>query len=182
MESHNLCKILFVGRLDTPKNPIMALQVMSEIVKYRPNVTLTIVGDGEKYNECQEYINKKNLSFNVELVGWQNNVGEFYKSHDIFMMTSIYEAFGLIFVEAGYNKLPIIATNVEGIPEVVIHGKTGLLSPPNDIEQMVKNCLYLIDHPCIRNSFGENGYNRVTTMFSSNKMAKQYIDLYESKK
>lgn len=173
-----MVKILFVGRLDTPKNPLMLLRVAEKTLKAHPDVLFTLVGDGEFYGDCHDFITSHNLSDNVQLVGWQNNVQQFYASHDIFIMTSIYEAFGLIFLEAGYNKLPTVATNVEGIPEVIENGVTGLLSDANNEEMMVANLTKLIEDADLRIKMGENAYRNVTTKFSADRMAEQYRQLY----
>lgn len=174
-----MIKFLFVGRLDTQKNPIMLLRVAHKIIEQYPDTTFTIVGDGEEYKKCVQYVENNNLENNIRLEGWKNDVSPFYKDCDIFVMTSIYEAFGLIFLEAGYNRLPTIATNVEGIPEVVLHGKTGLLSDSNDIDAMTQNAIFLIEHPDTRLMMGNNAYEYVTHNFSSETMVKRYRDLYE---
>ena len=178
-QSENL-KFLFVGRLDAQKNPIILLQVAKKLIEKYPSVSFSIVGDGELYSQCESFIHAHHMGDNIHLIGWQNNVEEYYLSHDIFIIPSIYEAFGLIFLEAGYNKLPVIATNVEGIPEVVKDGHTGLLSAPNDIDAMVQNCERLILNPKLRKALGEHGYKRVTTMFSVQKMTTGYINIYDS--
>ena len=174
-----MTKILFVGRLDKQKQPLMLLAVAKEVVKRYPCVIFTIVGDGEQYMECQDYINNNGLCNNVFLVGWQNDVQSYYKSHDIFIMTSIYEAFGLIFLEAGFHHLPTVATTVEGIPEVVLHGKTGLLSSPNDIHAMIANVCFLIEHQEVRKRMGNDAFSYVTQRFTSEIMVEKYRQLYE---
>ena len=176
-----MIKFLFVGRLDSQKNPLMLLNVAYNVIKKYSDTVFTIVGGGEKYDECVIFLKDKGLQDNVHLMGWQNDVSSFYKDCDIFIMTSIYEAFGLVFLEAGYNRLPTIATNVEGIPEVVLHGKTGLLSDANDIDAMTQNAFFLMEHPDIRLTMGNNAYDYVTKNFSSEIMVKKYRDLYEKK-
>lgn len=177
--SQNVIKILFVGRLDNQKNPLMLLAVAKEVVKRYPGVMFTIVGDGEQYVKCKDYIYNNNLCNNVFLAGWQNDVQLYYKSHDVFIMTSIYEAFGLIFLEAGFHHLPTVATDVEGIPEVVLHEKTGLLSPPNDIPAMIANVCFLIEHEDVRKRMGDNAFSYVTQRFTSAIMVEKYRQLYE---
>ena len=176
-----MTRFLFVGRLDNQKNPLMLLKVAHNIINQFPDTIFTIVGDGEKYQECKKYICDSKLESKIKLVGWQKNVYPFYKESDIFIATSIYEAFGLIFLEAGYNKLPTVSTNVEGIPEVVLHGETGLLSDANDIETMTNNAIYLIKNPIIRKEMGERAFKYVTSKFSSELMVRKYKDLYENK-
>ena len=174
-----MIKFLFVGRLDPQKNPIMLLKVAQHVVDCYPDTRFTLVGDGEKYAECKAFIEEHQLGNNVTLAGWQNNVTPFYKNHDIFAMTSIYEAFGLIFVEAGYHHLPTIATNVEGIPEVVKDGETGLLCDANDVAKMTENAIRLIEHPEERKRLGDQEYKYVTTQFASSIMVDKYRTLYE---
>jgi len=172
-------KILFVGRLDTPKDPLTLLQAAKEVIKEETMTYFTLVGDGEKYKECEEFIQNNHLEHNIFLTGWQHDVLKYYKTHHIFMASSIYEAFGLMFVDAGYYKLPIVATNVEGVPEVIEDKVTGLLSPPQDHHSLAQNVLYLIRNEEQRKRMGENGYKRVTSLFSSKQMVENYYKLYQ---
>ena len=180
-ENDDLVRVLFVGRLDVQKNPLMLLKAAKKILQKNGNVRFTIVGDGEYLNDCKNYIEKHGLSDNVILVGWQNNVSKFYSTHDILAIPSLYEAFGLIFLEAGFYHLPAVSTNVEGIPEVVENEKTGLLSNPNDVEGFTHNLLSLIKDKQKRKDMGEAAYNRVTTQFSTDLMVKKYLEIYEGR-
>jgi glycosyltransferase involved in cell wall biosynthesis len=172
-------KVLFVGRLDTPKDPITLLAAAKEIIFDKPDTHFTLVGDGEKYNDCELFIRKNDLSDNIILPGWQSDVSRYYKTHDIFLASSIYEAFGLMFLEAGYYKLPVVATNVEGIPEVVEDNVTGLLCPPKQPHLLAANVLKLIKDKDLRTAMGQRGYERVTNLFSIEAMVNKYKYLYE---
>jgi len=178
---NEIVKVLFVGRLDIQKDPMTLLRAAKEVVKEEPITCFTIVGDGEKYKDCEIFIQENHLEHNIFLKGWQHNVANYYKTHHIFVASSIYEAFGLMFVEAGYYRLPIVATNVEGIPEVIEDKVTGLLSPPKDPHLLAQNILFLLRNEEQRKLLGENGYKRVTTLFSSKQMAEKYSKLYNLK-
>lgn len=171
-------RILFVGRLDAQKNPLMLLRVAEKVCARYPDTKFTLVGDGELMEACRKFIREHGLSYNVELAGWQGDTARFYASHDIFAMTSIYEAFGLIFLEAGYYELPVVATAVEGVPEVVEDGVTGLLSDPEDADRFADNLIRLIENPEERMAMGRAGRQRVTTRFNSERMCREYLDLY----
>jgi glycosyltransferase involved in cell wall biosynthesis len=171
-------KVLFVGRLDVPKDPITLLQAAKNVLATEPTTLFTIVGNGEKYDECKTFINVNHLENNIHLEGWQIDVTKYYQSHHIFAASSIYESFGLMFVEAGYHKLPCVATNVEGVPEVVQQNITGLLSPCKNPDLLAQNLLHLIQNKELRTKMGEAGYKRVTSLFSSQRMQEQYIRLY----
>lgn len=176
----DICKVLFVGRLDSPKDPITLLKSAQIVLSQRDNVSFTLVGDGDKYQECKEFIEANNLGKNIQLVGWQNNVAQYYQTHDIFVATSIYESFGLMFVEAGYYKLPVVATNVEGVPEVVANNHTGLLSDPKDVQSIANNILELIDNSSKRVEMGENAHKRVVQLFYAKNMTEQYKKIYNN--
>lgn len=171
-------KILFVGRLDTQKDPITILHAAQIVLQKHPNVRFTLVGDGEKYEECKDFITQNNLQCNISLEGWRNNVAQYYATHDIFVAPSIYEAFGLMFVEAGYYRLPCVTTNVEGIPEVVEDNQTGLLSSPKDAHAMAANIIELVENKERRESMAEAAYERVCDLFSAERMAMQYKQVY----
>jgi glycosyltransferase involved in cell wall biosynthesis len=114
----------------------------------------------------------------VNFAGWQNSLSDYYQAADIFISSSIYEAFGLTFLEAGYHKLPIISTNVEGIPEVVLNEKTGLLCNPRDYNVMSENIIRLSNDSQLRSLLGKNGYKYVTKKFSVSDMVSKYEAVY----
>lgn len=173
-------QVLFIGRLDIPKDPQTLLLVAKSVLQKRKDVYFTIVGDGEKFEECKNFIEQERLSDFITLTGWRNDVADFYATHDIFITTSIYESFGIVFLEAGYYKLPVVATNVEGIPEVIVNGQTGLLSDPRDVEQISSNLETLIEDEILRDKMGQAAYERVTTLFSLRNMVKGYLEIYNS--
>jgi glycosyltransferase involved in cell wall biosynthesis len=172
-------KVLFVGRLDAQKDPLTLLQSAHEVIQNEPETCFTLVGDGELYKDCEQFVKDNNLDNNIFLEGWQNDIAKYYATHHIFAASSIYEAFGLMFVEAGYYKLSVAATNVEGVPEVVEDNVTGLLSPPRNPHLLAQNILYLIRNEEQRRYMGENAYKRVTSLFSSEQMIEQYQKLYQ---
>lgn len=172
-------KLLFVGRLSEPKDPITMLSAFKIAHKCCHNLTLTIVGDGELGKDCKKYVEDNDLINYVKFEGWQNDVTRYYQSHDIFITTSIFEAFGLVFLDAGFYKLPTVATNVEGIPEVIEDKITGFLSPPKDVNKMAENILKLASDEDLRGLLGENARKRVLSKFTSEKMVDSYKELYE---
>ena len=144
-----------------------------------PNTHFCLVGDGEYMERCRRFINDNQLHDYVSLEGWRTNVYNYYQQSDIFAVPSIYEAFGIMFLEAGYYKLPICSTTAEGIPEVVINDLTGVLCEPNDVEAFIKNLTLLIDNAELRKQMGENGHTRVTECFNSSIMVSEYLKIYK---
>jgi glycosyltransferase involved in cell wall biosynthesis len=174
--------LLFVGRLDIQKDPITLLKAFDIIVNdVKKKCHLTIVGDGEYRDLCLSYIKQHNLESDVTMVGWVNDVSVYYSSHDIFCLSSIYESFGLVFLEAGYYELPSVATNVEGIPEVVEDGKTGYLVPPRNHQLLAEKLLILINSPQLRKQIGLAAKKKVITDFSIEKLIKSVEEIYHNK-
>lgn len=173
-----IVKILFVGRLSFQKEPLILLQAARIVIEQCPNVHFTLVGDGEKYAECRSYIDQENLVQYITLAGWQSDVSSYYQTHDIFALSSIYESFGLVFLEAGFYGLPSVATNVEGIPEVVADNQTGFLCNPYNPQELACKLICLIEHPGLRKTFGGNARQRVISHFSIEKMLEAYKKLY----
>lgn len=179
-EKHGRVNVLFVGRLDRPKNPLLLLEAARRLRITHPNIHFCLVGDGEYMEQCRRFISDNQLHDYVSLEGWRTNVYNYYQQSDIFAVPSIYEAFGIMFLEAGYYKLPVCSTTAEGIPEVVINNLTGVLCEPNDVEAFTKNLTLLIDNAELRKQMGENGYIRVTKCFNSSIMVSEYLKIYKN--
>ena len=173
-------KILSVGRVDFQKDPLTLLKAAQIVIRKEPKVQFTIVGEGELYQDCVQFIAMHGLSANITMAGWHNDVQLFYMNHDIFALTSIYESFGLIFVEAGYHMLPVVATNVEGIPEVVLDGETGLLAEAKNVERIADNILHLMADSRMRTEMGIKAHDWVISHFSTEEMCRKYLDLYRA--
>lgn len=178
--TENKINILYVGRLDEQKDPMTLLKAAKIVISNCPNANFTLVGDGEYYNGCQQFINQNGLNNNVKLEGWRDNPKEYYSQSDMFVASSIYEAFGLIFLEAGFYELPVCATNVEGIPEVVIDNKTGLLCEPRDAKKLAKNIVLLCKDKELRKTLGVAGKKQVTELFKIDEMISKYMEIYKN--
>jgi len=172
-------RFISVGRLDAQKSPFDLLKAFYEVSKVRDNVELTLIGDGEYYSQLSKIVEQNDLGDSVKLPGWQKDIGSFLAESDIFISSPVYEAFGLVFCEAGYTGLPVISTNVEGIPEVVKDGETGILVPPRDTEAMKEAMLKLIDDESMRLEMGGKAKARVIEQFDLNSFINKYLEMYE---
>ncbi|MCG7783359.1 glycosyltransferase, partial [Lelliottia amnigena] len=173
-------KILFVGRLDSQKNPLTALRAFKLLADNRDDVQFDIVGDGELRKQCEEFVKYNKLQTKVIFHGWSNDPTKFYRSADLFFCPSIYEAFGFTFVEAAFNELPIVASNVEGIPEVVKDGSMGLLCSPHDFYEQFKAIEKILFNEKLCKSFGSFGKSYVTSNFSFSEAFESYMRCYNA--
>lgn len=126
-----------------------------------PKARLMIVGGGEKQVELQSLVDRLNLSQSINLTGpiAHHRVPEYLHQFDIFVVPSLTnrESFGVAAVEASACGLPVVASNVGGLPEVVVDSKTGLLVPPGDVDALARAMTRLLDNPALRVDMGQAG-------------------------
>ncbi|MCL0009297.1 glycosyltransferase [Providencia rettgeri] len=131
-------------------------------------------------SQCHQLIKEYSLSDYIEVSGWISNKSEFLNQIDLLIQPSRWEAFGLNIVEAAYFSIPTIASKVEGLPEVVIDGKTGFTCDVNNIEEFSKRAAYLLENPEILSTMGNNAREYVNSNFGIQLMTQNYIDLYNN--
>lgn len=170
----------FVGRLlDDTKRISDLITSFSIIAKKYPEARLLIVGDGPDRKKLVELVGTLDIVTKVSFVGYQEKVRPYYDIMNVFVLPSVREAFGLVLVEAMYAKLPIIATNVGGIPHIVEDGKSGFLFEPSDTISLACKIQYFIEHPCVASLMGEKGYNLAVDNFTAERYVKDVDKLYQ---
>ena len=102
----------------------------------------------------------------VLFLGFIDNVEQFYMDIDIFLLTSLWEGFGYVMVEAMAEKKPVIAFDIKSSAEVVNNGKTGFLVPRGNVEAMALKVIELASNKKLRQEFGSKGYKRVESLFT----------------
>ena len=113
-----------------------------------------------------------------EFHGWVDNKSEYLSSIDVLLQPSLWEAFGLNIVEAAYLGVPSIASDVEGVPEVIIDGHTGYLSSPGDVKGFSEHLLELLSDPDLLESTSKSAMRYVESNFSLDSMVKSYLKIY----
>ncbi|KGA35450.1 glycosyltransferase family 4 protein [Pectobacterium brasiliense] len=175
-------RIGFMSRLDRQKDPLTLLRALvfglENSLFTRESILLTMAGDGELRQECIDFVDEHNLNDVVIFKNWISDKDSFYKNIDVFCLPSIYEAFGLVLGEAAVFGIPSIATNVEGIPEVIDDGETGLLVDPKDYESLARKIQIYANNPDLRIQHGLNAKEKVFSKFALSRMIKEYESLY----
>ena len=151
-----------VCRLEKQKGIKYLLLAMKTILAKFPNARLEIVGDGSLLEELQNQCIDLGISNSVFFFGKFTDVIPFYKRMDIFVLPSIYEGFGIVILEAMAIGVPVVATNVDGIREVVVDGESGILIPPKNPESIADAISYIIEHPQVTDSFIKEGIKRAS--------------------
>lgn len=140
---------------------------------------LVIIGEGSERENLQKQINKLDLSKKVQLLGEQSNVAGMLRGGvDLFVSAAREEAFGLVLAEASLSGLAIVASNVGGIPDVVINNKTGILIDTADSEKLSSTIHYLYNNPIRRNEMGYTGRQHILENLTIERNVKAFESLY----
>lgn len=155
------------------------IKILAEVLKTN-NAKLLLIGDGPDRTEAEKIVRELGVSKNVRFLGLQTSLIELLSISDIFLLPSQSESFGLSALEAMSCGVPVVASNIGGIPEVVFHGETGYVAELGDIERMAKYVVSLLDNKKKWQIFSENARQVAVEKFDSLKILPKYLDLYES--
>lgn len=138
-------------------------------------IRLILVGDGPTFGEMQAHARELNVSDSVVFLGAKKNGAAYFSGGDVGVLPSIEpEAFGLVLLEAMCRGLPVLASNLGGIPEIVVDDETGLLVDPMDVEQVASAIVRLATDRELRITLGQNGKKRWKEHFSEPRMLEEY--------
>jgi len=175
----------FVGRLVEWKGPQVLLQAARNLKSQIPNLKVLIVGTGEGQEgniepELGRKIKEEGLEETVILTGQREDVPVLMRIFDVFCHTSIDpEPFATVVVEAMMAGIPVVGHPIGGTPEIISHGQTGFLTPPNDPEKLAAVLSYLANDQKLRQKVGREGQKLVTAKNTESAVTRQVEKIYE---
>jgi glycosyltransferase involved in cell wall biosynthesis len=169
-----------ISELHPNKGLDFLITAFSRIAEFYADINLVIIGEGEDRKKLEHTIKKLNLSDRVFLLGFIPDASTYLRAFDIFMLTSRTEALPYVLLEAGSASLPAIASAVGGIPEILTHQQTGILTKPKDVQSIVGAILELIKHPEEQERFGTALQQKIATEFTIDEMCEKTLALYMS--
>jgi len=173
--------ILFVGRLTKQKSVEILLKAIKILKnKYSKNLKIAIVGDGELKENLNNLTVELGVNREVEFLGVRKDVKELMVSSKIFVLPSRWEGFGLVIIEAMSNMLPVIASNVGGIPELIEDGKDGILVPPENPKALARAINNLLENEELREKLSKAAYKKVRERYSIDTYSVHMLDFYKS--
>ncbi len=167
-----------IGRLHVQKGYEYLIEASKSVLKSYPNVKFVLIGDGELRRNLESLAIKVGVKNSFSFLGNQPNVSKLLAQIDIFVLPSLWEGLPLVLLEAMAAKKPIVATNVNGITEIIESEKEGILVAPKDPVSLSKAIIRLIEDEGLRKRFTENGYKKVVNKFSLKTMIKKTESVY----
>lgn len=179
--------ILFVGRLIIWKGVDTLIYAINHIKDIYPGIELIIIGDGPERLRLETLA--KNLGL-IKIVRFTGKVSDdilnrFYDLSQIFVLPSkphegiVMEGLGVVLLEAMASGVPVIGSNIGGIPDIITDGVNGLLVPPGDPETLAFAMMTILDNPDLAEKFAQEGLRTVKDRFSWDKISDQFIEVYQ---
>ncbi|MCL1908386.1 MAG: N-acetyl-alpha-D-glucosaminyl L-malate synthase BshA [Holophagaceae bacterium] len=160
------------------KRVMDVLRVFHSVNKKTP-CKLVMVGDGPDRMEAENFAREMNIDTDVRFTGKQLDIASALASTDVFLLPSATESFGLAALEAMSHGVPVVASRVGGIPEVVRDGLDGYLSEVGDTEHMAEHVFKLITEPQLRYEIGNRAKDRARNTFAEEPIVDRYMEIYQ---
>ena len=170
--------LLAIGRLIEQKDHATMLDAFARVQRSHREARLAILGWGPLETRIREQAEALGLGDSVLVLG-RVEPRDWLQRADVFVHTSRWEGFGIVLLEAMLASLPVVATRVSAIPEVVVDGETGLLAPAGDARAIAEHLSALLDDPKRRRVLAEHGLRRARERFSVARMTEKTLAVYE---
>jgi glycosyltransferase involved in cell wall biosynthesis len=172
--------VVQVARLDPIKDHNTAIRAIGLAARACPRMRLFIVGDGPEKLPIQQAIDKQGLAGQVTMLGLRNDVRRLLTAADAFLLTSVSEGIPITILEAMVASVPVVATSVGGVPELIRDEATGLLAPAGNAEQLAGALVRLAENPALGTALASRAKCQVEANFSETSMIANYERIYRN--
>ncbi|MDT4968631.1 MAG: L-malate glycosyltransferase [Acidobacteriota bacterium] len=170
--------LVHVSNFRPVKRPVDCVDILARVLK-SAKTRLVMVGDGSERTNAEHRARCLGIHEHCSFVGKQPNIVDYLSASDVLLLPSEQESFGLAALEAMACELPVIASRVGGLPEVVTDGETGFLSDVGDIEKMAADATRLVQDDELRREMGRRARESAVSRYSTDLIIPQYIQFYE---
>ncbi|MFP4573037.1 MAG: glycosyltransferase [Desulfobacterales bacterium] len=169
-----------VGRLSWEKGFDILLEALKMAARENSDLKLIIMGEGGKRPVLEKQVKSLGLSERVMLAGFRPSAKSYFHLMDALVLSSHTEGLPMVALEAMQAGLPVIATKVGGLPELLDQGRAGMLVEKNSPESLSHAILKTAESPSLREQLADQGRKRVTESYSSTAMARGYLEIYNN--
>lgn len=171
--------IIHVSNFRSVKRVPDLIYAMKIVTKENKKAKLILVGDGPERHNVERLIDHLNLNGSVRITGFRSDVANLMRCSDIGVLSSETESAPLTLLEGMSSGLPMIATNVGGIPEIIKNEINGLIVPPKNPEAIAKQLITLVHDSNLREKIGKKARETIIEKYTSTKVVDQYIQTFE---
>lgn len=168
-----------VGRLHVQKGHSYLLKAARQVIDRYSATEFVIIGDGELREYLKEQREKLDLQRHVRFIGSQTDIRSHLAEMDVFVLPSLWEGFPIVLLEAMAGRIPIVATRVNGVTEILRDGRDALLVSPKNPVELAQAIITFIEHPELRESLAENAFRKVRMQFHVDDMVRKIEQVYE---
>jgi glycosyltransferase involved in cell wall biosynthesis len=166
------------GRLSPEKGFDNLVTAAARVVKERPDTGFVIFGEGPLREQLTQQIDQLSLSGRFVLAGFHSNLDAFLPAADLLVISSHTEGLPVILLEALLAGVPVVATSVGGIPEVIAEGREGFLVPPRDVEKLILRIKELLANEPLREQMKAAGPQKISAEYNTKSQAERYSSLF----
>jgi N-acetyl-alpha-D-glucosaminyl L-malate synthase BshA len=171
--------LVHVSNFRPVKRPVDCVEILDRVLKKGIKTRLIMVGDGSERTNAEHRARCLGIYDSCSFVGKQPRIVDYLSVSDVLLLPSEQESFGLAALEAMACELPVIASDVGGLPEVVTDGETGYLSPVGDIDKMANDAARLLADDDFRKAMGQRARDSAISRYRTDIVIPKYIDFYE---
>lgn len=174
---NTVIKLVMVARFEVPKDHLLLINAVSQLKQ--SSWTLELIGDGALINQAIAYVKDLGLAERIIFSGNCDDVATRLEQADVFLLVSNWEGLPLSILEAMRAGLPVIASDVGGVPEAVLDGHTGYLVPRGNVDKLSMSIEKILDNEELRLAFGKAGRKRFDEEFIFDSMLNKTLDIYQ---
>ncbi len=171
--------LVHVSNFRPVKRPVDCVEILARVLKKTVNTRLVMVGDGSERPNAEHRARCLGIFDNCSFVGKQPKIVDYLSASDVLLLPSEQESFGLAALEAMACEVPVVASRVGGVPEVVSDGETGFLSEVGDVEKMADDTVRLSVDADFRHEMGKRARESAVSRYRTDIVIPQYIKFYE---
>jgi glycosyltransferase involved in cell wall biosynthesis len=168
-----------IARLTPIKAPQLFLDVARRVRQERPDVQFLLIGGGEMREALERSAHKMGLTGIVRFLGWRRDLPRLYADLDVVVLTSKNEGTPVSLIEAMASGVPVVSTNVGGVPDIVVDGVNGYLVPPGDEDALTAAILDLLNRPARARAMGREGRSSVYPQYTVERLLNDISNLYK---